>query len=300
LRRQREALGVDLADVAAALRIRPAYLMALEAGRPEELPAAVYANGFVRAYAAYLGLNAEQILRRFKREALPLRAKPDLAFPIPLGERSTPGKSMLLVALIMAGCAYGTWFYLSSSESPRPERVAEVPLELLPKPGQPPTRPAISQPAEAVPASQSPSQSPSHSPGAPAAAPEPPVPTETGSRPAHPPAATPSAAAAAEMPTAATDPIPEPAKGIVIRADADSWIEVRDARRSVLLARVLKTGESYHVPDQPGLSMRTGNAGGLEVMVNGAPAPSLGRIGMVRRNIALDAQALLAGNAVRD
>jgi cytoskeleton protein RodZ len=292
LRRQREALGVDLADVAAALRIRPAYLMALEAGRPEELPAAVYANGFVRAYAAHLRLDAGGMLRRFKH-ASSLPATPDLAFPIPLGERSVPGGGFLIVALILATCAYGTWFYLSTGEGPRPERVAEVPLELLPKPGQPRARPATAQPAEDHAAAQP--------PAAPADAPEPPRPMEAGSGSARPSAATPTAAAAAEVPAAVSAaPAPDMAKGIVIRADADSWIEVRDARRSVLLARVLKAGESYHVPDQPGLSMRTGNAGGLEVVVNGVPAPSLGRIGMVRRNIALDAQALLAGNAVRD
>ena len=51
LRQQREALGLDLDDVAAALKIKPGYLAALEAGRPDLLPGPVYAIGFVRAYA---------------------------------------------------------------------------------------------------------------------------------------------------------------------------------------------------------------------------------------------------------
>jgi cytoskeleton protein RodZ len=46
--------------------------------------------------------------------------------------------------------------------------------------------------------------------------------------------------------------------------------------------------------------MRTGNAGGLEITVDGNPAPSIGRAGAVRRNVALDPQALMAGTAVRD
>ena len=46
--------------------------------------------------------------------------------------------------------------------------------------------------------------------------------------------------------------------------------------------------------------MRTGNAGGLEIAVDGNPVPSVGRMGMVRRRIALDPQALILGNAVRD
>src|SRR5207302_10550694 len=69
LRHQREALGLDLADVAAALRINPAYLAALEAGRPDELPGAVYAIGFIRAYADHLGLDNREMLRLFKQQS---------------------------------------------------------------------------------------------------------------------------------------------------------------------------------------------------------------------------------------
>src|ERR1700739_4750173 len=100
LRRQREALGLDLADAATALRIKPAYLAALEAGRPEALPGAAYAIGFMGAYADYLGLDSGEMLRLFKQQSSLLAAKPDLAFPIQLGERGMPGGRMLLVALI--------------------------------------------------------------------------------------------------------------------------------------------------------------------------------------------------------
>jgi cytoskeleton protein RodZ len=46
--------------------------------------------------------------------------------------------------------------------------------------------------------------------------------------------------------------------------------------------------------------MRTGNAGGLEITVDGVPAPPIGAKGMVRRNVALDGHALLTGSAVRN
>ena len=80
---------------------------------------------------------------------------------------------------------------------------------------------------------------------------------------------------------------------IVLRANSDSWIQVRDSDRSVLFTGVLKPGESYRVPDRAGLSMRAGNAGGLDVMVDGKPVPSLGPIGAVR-NVALDPGLLTA------
>src|SRR6266478_5867823 len=154
LRQQREALGLDLDDVAAALKIKPGYLAALEAGRPDLLPGPAYAIGFVRAYGDHLGLDANEILRRFKAESALLDAKPDLAFPMPLGERSIPGGAMLLVALILALCGYGTWYYVSTSDRSRPVRVIEVPPELAATPprqlgGEPPVPPATEPSPEA-------------------------------------------------------------------------------------------------------------------------------------------------------
>jgi cytoskeleton protein RodZ len=282
LRQRREELGLDLAEVAATLRIKPAYLVALEAGRPNELPGAVYAIGFIRAYADHLGLDSGEMLRLFKQQSALFAAKPDLAFPIQLGERSLPG-GMLLVALILAVCGYGGWFYLSTGDGPRPERVAQIPLELLPYREAFRAPPPVSQPmveAQAAPRSPAvPSEGSEHS--------------GSGGRPSA------NGSALAAVP-AATDPAPNSPGEVVIRANADSWIQIRDARQSVLLTRVLKAGESCRAPDRPGLSMRTGNAGGLEITVNGVPAPPIGGRGMVRRNVALDGHALLAGSAVRN
>jgi cytoskeleton protein RodZ len=50
---------------------------------------------------------------------------------------------------------------------------------------------------------------------------------------------------------------------IVLRARADSWVEVRDPESdATLIARLLKTGDVYKIPDRPGLKLLTGNAGG--------------------------------------
>src|SRR6266851_5571994 len=150
LQQQRETLGLDLDEVAAALRIKPGYLAALEAGRPDLLPGPAYAIGFVRAYGDHLRLDGNEILRRFKAESAALDAKPDLAFPIPLGERSVPGGPMLLVALILALCGYGTWYYVSTSERSRPDRVAQVPAGLRASaPDQPSGDPPVAATAEA-------------------------------------------------------------------------------------------------------------------------------------------------------
>jgi cytoskeleton protein RodZ len=46
------------------------------------------------------------------------------------------------------------------------------------------------------------------------------------------------------------------------------------------------------------LSMGTGNAGVLEITVDGAKVPTVGPVGAVRRNILLDVDRLRNGTAV--
>jgi cytoskeletal protein RodZ len=63
LREARMRQGLEIADCAAATRIRERYLVAIEDGRYESLPDPAYVNGFVRAYASHLGVAVPQPVR---------------------------------------------------------------------------------------------------------------------------------------------------------------------------------------------------------------------------------------------
>jgi cytoskeletal protein RodZ len=95
-------------------------------------------------------------------------------------------------------------------------------------------------------------------------------------------------------------PPAEAAAGVVLEARMDSWIKVVDAKGKTVMQQVLKAGERYVVPDQPGLALRTGNAGGLDVIVGGRKAPPLGEVGAVLTKVTLDPSRLLDGTAVAD
>jgi cytoskeleton protein RodZ len=354
LRQQREALGLDISQVSAGLKIKPAYLVAIEEGRTDVLPGAAYAAGFVRAYSTYLGLDNAEILRRFKFEASGFDAKPDLSFPMPLGEHSMPGGGMVLVGLMLTIGVYATWYYWFDAERTRPERVIEVPATLLPSAIKLPKSPAVPVPASPPPvvggsisvatkigpgptqttlAAKAPTVS-THVPATSEISAVPAFPSLSANSSSIPPASapfTPSGATVAAAPTpapgatmpaslpaaanptqalAAPLPLPNgrsarvygavegPAR-ILLHATADSWIQIRGADRTVLFSGLLKPGDTYRVPDQPGLSMRAGNAGGLDIVVDGKPAPSLGSMGSVR-NVALDPQSLEAEGGVHD
>ena len=84
---------------------------------------------------------------------------------------------------------------------------------------------------------------------------------------------------------------------IVVRAIYDSYVLIRDADDKLILTKVLRRGETYRVPDQQGLTMLTGNAGGLQIEVDGQAAPSVGAVGAIVRNIDLDPTRLKSGTA---
>jgi cytoskeleton protein RodZ len=97
---------------------------------------------------------------------------------------------------------------------------------------------------------------------------------------------------------AATAPAPAAAQ-IVIRAVIDSWIQVRDIEANQLvMTMLLRSGDSYEVPARRGLSLLTGNAGALEIEVDGKLVPSIGPVGTVRHNVVLDAEKLSTGTAI--
>ncbi len=82
------------------------------------------------------------------------------------------------------------------------------------------------------------------------------------------------------------------ASRIVLRAATENWIEIRTDDASLVYSGLLREGQSYPVPERPGLRMVTGNAGGLEIVVDGEAIPRLGPPGAVIRDIALDPDSL--------
>jgi cytoskeleton protein RodZ len=79
---------------------------------------------------------------------------------------------------------------------------------------------------------------------------------------------------------------------VVLRARAESWVQVQGANNELLLTRILRVGDSYYAPNRADLVLMTGNAGAIEVIVDGVELGPLGPIGLVRRNILLNADHL--------
>ena len=278
LREARERLAWSLQDVSGQLRIRQTYLDALEQGQLNPIPANAYALGFLRTYATALGLNAEETVRRFRAEAAEMSAKTHLSFPAPVPERGLPAGAIMLMSAVLAVGIYVGWYRLSGEGKLPAETAIAVPERLA------------SLAEQAIPATKPhPAQTNSLTAQGPVLTlePQPSVPSISPSSAAAAPV---SAQTASMMQSA----LPDQTR-IVLRANADSWIQVRDRAGTVLLNRVLKPGETWPVPPKTSLLMTTGNAGGSELLVDGVVTASLGQSGMVRRDLALDPDGIKEG-----
>jgi cytoskeletal protein RodZ len=427
LRRAREGKRLEIAAVANQSRIRSGYLKAIEEGRFQDLPGLTYAVGFVRTYADHLGLDAEDVVRRFRDEVAELKSQTQLIFPVVAAEGKIPRGAVLLLSAVLAAIAYGGWYYLSEREESALDLIPALPTKLQelisgdsatpsdptsevlpgmtnggttndgttgestsavpapaatadPAPAAPapaaetpadpsspvtpaaplatdgaatdgattgsvaPTIPGIASAPDTPPAASAPVPAPqaptdattestaavSALPGAPqsaATAPAAPVPTAPAPADPAPPSvaapnldasglptvAAPAAPPSANIPgiSAPSDAttLPPVAEGevfgateggsrIVLVARLESWIQVTDPETNALLTRVLRAGDRYYVPAEADLTLATGNAGGLDVWVDGRKAPALGPVGVVRRGIALDAARLESGTAL--
>lgn len=130
LRASRTRVGEDLRDVSEILRIRYLYLEAIEACRYEDLPGETYAVGFIRSYAEHLGLDGEEVVRRFRAEQAGSERANELAFPTPVPESGIPKGAIVLVGVFLALVVYGGWYATTTDEDFLADLIAPVPDRL--------------------------------------------------------------------------------------------------------------------------------------------------------------------------
>ncbi len=351
LRQKRESYGQDLPTAAAQLHIRLPYLRAVEDGRFRDLPGMAYAAGFIRSYGEYLGLDGEELVRRFRQEATGVDRQVRLSVRTVVSEGRFPGGAVLLLSAVLALLAYGAWYYLADRHKSLISPVPEVPAQLRAILG----KEVPTNAATALPAAKPPSSAPKtdhlglgRPAGLPAASPEPstaqgamPSQAAAGAPPAEAdtaqhavglPVATSSATATARSEAPAPEPAPPPATSVQVDAadlpplpaefaaivaaagardgqpsapmaevvlanpgariklvaHMDSWIQIADKTGKSYYAAVLRPGQAVEVPNQPGLLLTAGNAGGFDILVDGEVLPPLGGVGLVRRDLPLD------------
>lgn len=109
LAQQRELRGMTRAEVVRLTRLSPQAIDALEEERFEALPAKAFVVGYLRLYAAAIGMNADEAVLRFEEW---YQAHPEAGPPAPA---RLPGAARRRVprwaiAVLVAAGAVGLWW----------------------------------------------------------------------------------------------------------------------------------------------------------------------------------------------
>jgi cytoskeleton protein RodZ len=289
LRRERQRRNLELPKIAGELKISVRFLEAMEEDDFAKLPGGVFTRSFLRQYATFLGLDAEELVSEAERAAepepdlseLPDKHKPDVpGIELEMGEenwqsvreRRSPLPSwfragILLVVLILV-CSGVYWWWqkphrpvLAHEAAPAPKAIpaAQSAPSVSKRVGIPPAvAPSTAMPAAATQAAVEP---PAKS--APA------EPVATGA----PPAATP------EIPVAA--PNPNASVHISITADEAVWVRA-DVNGKYQFSGTLQPHESRNIDADGEVTLRLGNAGGVTLTLNGKAVGAVGPKGQIR------------------
>jgi cytoskeleton protein RodZ len=298
LQREREMRGITLEEIAKATKIGTRSLRALEEEDFTKLPGGIFNKGFVRAYARYVGIDEEQAITDYqaalgephdpaldgerlkkleanwtpsRREAL----KPAFSPRIPWA-----GIGIVVVVIVVIGLG---WHYRhSAGERWRQWRARRHPaaaqqLEMA--------RQTSAAAYRAVPPESAGAPNPPDAASLPGAANPPgaaslPVSAQPAVATAGVPQAT-STVAAVPPSNDAPDPAAPAAIVLQIRAREDSWVSVVADGKTVTRGVVNASGEKT-VRAHNKLKLTVGNAGGVDLLLNGKPQPPLGEVKQTR------------------
>ena len=254
LRQAREAHGLDIAVVAAALKVPVQKLEALEDDNIDALPDPVFARALAASVCRALKVDPGPVLAKLPGAKRPGLADADRTMSSNIrsgaphqgraGGMSLPSRAlMVVVGLLLVGAAALFWIPQSAFD-----RLSATVSRLT---SRSETASADTPPAPAGTVIESGAPA---APAAPAAEPMPPASAATVA-PAAP--VVPTAAAGAEL--------------LVFKARADSWITVTEAGGKQLLRRTVQAGETVNLSGTLPLSVVIGRASGVDVQLRGKP-----------------------------
>lgn len=269
LRRERLRKNLNLEQISRETKISGRLLEAIEKDHFEQLPGGVFAKSFVRQYARFLGLDAEELAAEVQKVIQP---EPDLqhlqetpsepSFRVPrmlewdggsTRTRNSPLPSLAMVVAVMLVCsAIYAWWQRSRRPAPTPQPVLATQTAPRPPAGK------AAEPTEVTQAVTSPAEQPSKTDVA---------------QSEQPPAGTAASTAPASNPAAALH--------LTVSADDVTWLRAWADNKEVMTV-TLQPGESKTVDAADEIRVRTGNAGGLQLNVNGKPVGPAGPKGQVR------------------
>lgn len=246
LRRQREMREISLRDIADRTKISRRYLEAMEADRFDLLPAPIFAKGFLREYARYVGLSPDDVVNHYlsvhhpeqlvadPKEDTRVRTRPKQVDPgqPPVRRNWSQGLALAVAGLVLLVLiAVAAWFADRKRDEPPPD-----------------------------------TQSP------PIAAPPP---------------------APVALPTPAPPPEPSAPIEVAMEFSAECWVDALIDGKTRRAESRYPSDEALQLQAQQSIALQLGNAGVVEMQVNGYPMKLDAQPGEVR-NLVIDLNTVQA------
>ena len=266
LREAREAIDASLDDISALLKIRSDHLQALENDDFERLPGSVYAIGFIRTYATHLGLNAGELIERYKAAV----AVPHLEDQGPNPQTDVEpisGALKIAIGVMAVFVVYILWLIAGGAGDDKNTRIASAPIvATAPSPSATPVSPSISSPSTVSKTTEKPAAE------TPAANVPPAVASDQNLD-------VPVEVSAIEPLVALSAPVED--ADIEIRAARRTWMRIESAEGQVLFSSIIRQGEGFKLESADGYTLATRDAGALEFYVNDKAVGAVGRRGQI-------------------
>ncbi len=258
LKNQRESKKISLREVSKNTRVREQILRAIEEDQSDLLPPATYVKGFLLAYARYLRLDPNDVLLRYEKglrrepAAPPSLQPPTRRQKVPPAQPSKPKQKALwntshmwvVVGVIVASFALFYFFSPFSSKPPIEPRPENSVVE------KPPVAPFSPAPA-------------------------------TTRAPEGKPVVEERKPATSSPPVTATLPVQEKkALSLQMKAAEETWasLQVDEQPEKEM---TFKPGDGVSAQASNRIRMKIGNAGGLDLTLNGKPLGKFGKSGEV-------------------
>lgn len=269
LRAAREKQGLHIAALAAAIKVAPRKLDALEHDRWDELPDATFVRALAQTVCRTLKIDAQPVLQLLPRSNTMALEPQSATHNVPFrerGGRDEPGLSlgavrpMLIAATLLMLAAVALYFVPERLWADRFGLGAKP--EAAAAPQASPAAVAATTPVEAI----APAPPAASEPMVVAVAPSPRTDAQVAVL-----SPAPAASATAPGPVAVSS-APLTGSGLLqLRSTANSWIEAREATGRVVFSRVVTPGESVDVDGKLPIKLTIGNAAVTQLAFRGQP-----------------------------
>jgi cytoskeleton protein RodZ len=326
LMREREARGLTLEDAAEATGIHPYHIEAIEYGDLTHMPPRLEATEMIAGYAQFLGFDVEPLIAHLLSFLPPPPVSPRMFHPasppvlssakvltfgkmpripdLKIRLANYPGgivASLFAAFLAVAGTTY--MFASPQAGAPVPtEQVAQA--EAPPQVSDPMPTASTGQDAATVTVTDAPL--PVQEPIAVATAPattaadnaddlgnfiQQQIPTPKAVQKSVKPVAPAQVATADDGRAFGTE---NEDSHVILKAKAPVWLRIEDTSGNVVMTQMLNTGDTYKVPNRPGLVALSRDGGRLAYLIDGKEAGVLGPPGQILIGEKIDVASLSA------